>query len=377
MNDILLEEERRKVHVSRSMRGCCANMMNISIPPIRREMVEQARAYIDQLTKPPGSLGRLEEVAATLAGMTGELLPRVTPPGVLVFAADHGVTEEGVSAYPAEVTAQMVYNFANGGAAINVFSRQVRALLQVIDVGVAVLINDERVIQKKVRPGTNNFAETEAMTPSEAEQALHVGYEQAASIIEQGARTLIVGEMGIGNTTAASALLATLTDEPLERIVGKGSGIDEERLQHKRDVIRRALTLHRPDPAKPLEWIAKIGGLEIAAMAGAMLAAAERRIPILLDGFICTVAALVARQFAVNVTDYMIAGHRSQEPGHSIALRLLEKEPLLDLGMRLGEGSGAAVAFPLLISAMAMVNEMATFASAGISTANAKGEKGR
>ncbi|OKO88933.1 Nicotinate-nucleotide--dimethylbenzimidazole phosphoribosyltransferase [Geobacillus proteiniphilus] len=351
--------------------------MNISIPSICHEMVEEARAYIDQLTKPPGSLGRLEEVAAELAGMTGELLPRVTPPGVLVFAADHGVTEEGVSAYPAEVTAQMVYNFANGGAAINVFSRQIGGLLAIVDVGVAVPIADERVIQKKVRPGTNNFAETEAMTPSEAEQALHVGYEQAASIIEQGARTLIVGEMGIGNTTAASTLLATLTDEPLERIVGKGSGIREETLAHKRDVIRRALLLHRPDPAKPLEWLSKIGGLEIAAMAGAMLAAAERRIPILLDGFICTVAALVARQFAVNVTDYMIAGHRSQEPGHSIALRLLGKEPLLDLRMRLGEGSGAAVAFPLLVSATAMVNEMATFASAGVSTTDEKGEKGR
>ncbi|MED4271447.1 nicotinate-nucleotide--dimethylbenzimidazole phosphoribosyltransferase [Geobacillus stearothermophilus] len=351
--------------------------MNASIPPIRREMVEQARDYINQLTKPPGSLGRLEEVAAALAGMTGELLPRVTPPGVLVFAADHGVAEEGVSAYPAEVTAQMVYNFANGGAAINAFSRQIGALLQVIDVGVAVPIADERVIQKKVRPGTNNFAKTEAMTPSEAEQALYVGYEQAASIIEQGARTLIVGEMGIGNTTAASALLATLSEEPLERIVGKGSGIQEEMLAHKRDVIRRALLLHRPNPSKPVEWLSKIGGLEIAAMAGAMLAAAERRIPILLDGFICTVAALVARQFAGNVADYMIAGHRSEEPGHSIALRLLGKEPLLDLGLRLGEGSGAAVAFPLLVSATAMVNEMATFASAGVSTADAKGENGK
>ncbi|MFC0296565.1 nicotinate-nucleotide--dimethylbenzimidazole phosphoribosyltransferase [Geobacillus jurassicus] len=350
-------------------------MMNISIPPIRREIVEQARTYIDELTKPPGSLGRLEEVAAELAGMTGELLPRVAPPGVLVFAADHGVTEEGVSAYPAEVTAQMVHNFANGGAAINVFSRQIGALLRVVDVGVAAPIADGRIIAKKVRPGTNNFAKTEAMTPAEAEQALRIGCEQAGSIIAQGARTLIVGEMGIGNTTAASALLATLTDEPLERIVGKGSGIDEERLQHKRDVIRRALTLHRPDPAKPLEWLAKIGGLEIAAMAGAMLAAAERRIPILLDGFICTVAALVARQFAPSVVDYMIAGHRSQEPGHSIALGLLGKEPLLDLHMRLGEGSGAAVAFPLLVSAAAMVNEMATFASAGVSTTGVKGEK--
>jgi nicotinate-nucleotide--dimethylbenzimidazole phosphoribosyltransferase len=351
--------------------------MNSSIPPFCHEMVEEARAYLDQLTKPPGSLGRLEEVAVELAGMTGELHPRVTPPGVLVFAADHGIVEEGVSAYPAEVTAQMVYNFANGGAAINVFSRRIDALLEIVDVGVAVPIEDERVIVKKVRYGTGNFAKTEAMTPEEAEQALHVGYERAARIIGQGARTFIAGEMGIGNTTAASALLATLTDEPLEHIVGKGTGIAAERLVHKQEVIRQALALHRPDPAKPIEWLAKIGGLEIAAMAGAMLAAAERRTPILLDGFICTVAALVARQFAPNVTDYMIAGHRSEEPGHRIALGLLGKEPLIDLRMRLGEGSGAAVAFPLLASAAAMVSEMATFSSAGISTAEAKGEKER
>lgn len=358
-------------------RGYRVSIMHVSIPPIHREMIEQARDYINQLTKPPGSLGRLEEVAATLAGMTGELFPRVTPPGVLVFAADHGVTAEGVSAYPAEVTAQMVKNFANGGAAINVFSRQIGALLRIVDVGVAVPVMDERVIQKKVRPGTNNFTQAEAMTLQEAEQALHVGYEQAVSIIGQGARTLIAGEMGIGNTTTASALLAALTDEPLGHIVGKGTGIREETLAHKRDVIRRALLLHQPDPSKPLEWLSKIGGLEIAAMAGAMLAAAERRIPILLDGLICTVAALVARQFAANVIDYMIAGHRSQEPGHRIALRLLGKEPLLDLGMRLGEGSGAAVAFPLLLSATAMVNEMATFSSADISDRETKGGKER
>ncbi|AMX85259.1 nicotinate-nucleotide--dimethylbenzimidazole phosphoribosyltransferase [Geobacillus subterraneus] len=351
--------------------------MKIFVPAANCQIKEDACAYIDQLTKPPGSLGRLEQFAAELAGMTGNLFPEVTPPGVLVFAADHGVVVEGVSAYPAEVTAQMVYNFARGGAAINVFSRRIGALLEIVDVGVAVPIDNERVIGKKVRRGTDNFAKTEAMTPAEAEQALHVGYEQAVSIIGQGARTLIAGEMGIGNTTAASALLATLTDEPLERIVGKGTGIAAERLVHKQEVIRQALALHRPDPAKPLEWLAKIGGLEIAAMAGAMLAAAERRIPILLDGFICTVAALVARQFAPNVADYMIAGHRSEEPGHGIALGLLGKEPLIDLRMRLGEGSGAAVAFPLLAAAAAMVSEMATFSSAGVSTAEAKGEKER
>jgi nicotinate-nucleotide--dimethylbenzimidazole phosphoribosyltransferase len=207
----------------------------------------------------------------------------------------------------------------------------------------------------------------EAMSNMEAEQALIVGYEQAKEIIDKGARTLIVGEMGIGNTITASAILAAVSGKPIEQLVGRGTGISEEKLVHKADVIRRALSLHKPDPPKPIELLSKIGGLEIAAMAGAMLAAAERCVPILLDGFICTVAALIAKLFAPDVVDYMIAGHRSEEVGHQIALELLGKEPLIDLSMRLGEGSGAAVAFPLLTFATAMTKEMATFASAHIS----------
>nr|WP_066325125.1 nicotinate-nucleotide--dimethylbenzimidazole phosphoribosyltransferase [Anoxybacillus amylolyticus] len=340
--------------------------MMYNIPALNKQIGKEVSNYIDQLTKPAGSLGRLEQLAIALSEMTEAHFPVVTPPGVLVFAADHGVTKEGVSAFPQEVTAQMVLNFVNGGAAINVFSEQIGALFAVIDVGVATDIPGEGFVQEKVKYGTNNFCEQEAMTRDEAKQAVSVGYEQAKAMIHQGIRCLIVGEMGIGNTTTASALLAAISGKPVELLVGKGTGIAAEAVLHKRTVIERALALHQPDASDPIGLLSKIGGLEIAAMAGAMIAAAEARLPILLDGFICTVAALVAERLHPRVVDYMIAGHRSQEPGHRIALDLLEKEPLIDLNMRLGEGSGAAVAFPILQSAVTML-KMATFASAQVS----------
>ncbi|MCQ5363993.1 nicotinate-nucleotide--dimethylbenzimidazole phosphoribosyltransferase [Anoxybacillus salavatliensis] len=328
---------------------------------------EEVRNYIDQLTKPRGSLGRLEELAIDIAKMTGERFPSVTPPGVLVFAADHGIAKEGVSAYPQEVTAQMVLNFVRGGAAINVFSKQIGATFSVVDVGVAVDIHEERVIDEKVAYGTNNFANEQAMTKEEAERAVQAGYRQANAMIDHGIRCLIVGEMGIGNTTTASALLAAISGRNVAELVGKGTGVHDEALKRKRDVIECALAKHKPNASDAIDLLTKIGGLEIAAMAGAMIAAAERRIPILLDGFICTVAALIAERLDKRVVHYMIAGHRSQEPGHRIALELLHKEPLVDLGMRLGEGSGAAVAFPIVHMATAMLH-MATFSSANVAT---------
>lgn len=337
-----------------------------NVPSLNKQIGNEVSAYVDQLTKPAGSLGRLEQLVIELAEMTEAHFPTVTPPGVLVFAADHGVTKEGISAFPQEVTAQMVLNFVRGGAAINVFSKQIGASFAVIDVGVATDIPGEGFVNEKVKYGTNNFCEQEAMTNEEAKQALFVGHRQAKKMIENGIRCLIVGEMGIGNTTTASALLAAMSRKPVDVLVGKGTGISDEMVEHKRKVIERALALHQPDPSAPLELLSKIGGLEIAAMAGAMLAAAEERIPILLDGFICTTAALVANLFHPHVGDYMIAGHRSQEPGHRVALELLGKEPLVDLGMRLGEGSGAAVAFPLLQFATNML-KMATFTSAQVS----------
>jgi nicotinate-nucleotide--dimethylbenzimidazole phosphoribosyltransferase len=328
----------------------------------------QVRAYLDTLTKPPGSLGRLEDLAVQLAEMTGEPFPVVSPPGVIVFAADHGVTEEGVSAFPQEVTIQMVNNFLAGGAAINVLSRSIGAKLKIVDVGVAGDVKGDRLVNRKVSRGTKNFCKQDAMTRSEAIQAIEAGQQETKKMIEEdGIKCLIPGEMGIGNTTASSAVLAALTGAPVESLIGGGTGVDTEKLKHKQQVIEKALNERKPDRNDPIEILAKVGGLEMAAIAGAVSAAAARRVPVLLDGFICTTAALAAAKIHSHIAEYLIVGHRSAEPGHDVAIRALNKQPLLDLGLRLGEGSGAAVAFPILESAMKILKEMATFESAGVS----------
>jgi nicotinate-nucleotide--dimethylbenzimidazole phosphoribosyltransferase len=343
------------------------SLTDYSIPKIDKETGEAVYNYIQTLTKPPGSLGRLEELAVQLGEITGMTFPAITPPGVLVFAADHGITEEGVSAFPKEVTAQMVKNFIHGGAAINVFSRQIGAMLQIVDIGVASDIEDVGVIRKKVRYGTANFLAQDAMTRTEAELAIEIGFIQAVEMITSGAKCIILGEMGIGNTTSSSAILAALSESNIDSLVGKGTGIPEEKILHKQQIIEKSLSSRNPNPSDPIDVLSKVGGLEIAGMAGAMLAAAQNRIPILVDGFISTVAAVVAKSICNEVANYMIVGHRSVEPGHELALKLLGKKPILDLGMRLGEGSGAAIAFPILQSATLMVKEMATFSSAGVS----------
>lgn len=344
--------------------------MNISetIQPVNKQNGQKVAEYIDTLTKPLGSLGRLEEIAIQLAEITGEAFPTVTPPGVIVFAGDHGVVQEGVSAYPQEVTSQMVMNFVYGGAGINVFSRQIGAKFEIVDVGVASDLNQESVVNKKVRYGTRNFCVEDAMTRAEAEQAIAVGYERAEAMIKnQGIKCLIVGEMGIGNTTPSSAILAVLSGKDITELVGGGTGLASEQISHKQAVIKRGIEARKPDRNDPIDVLAKLGGLEIAAMTGAMLAAAANRIPILVDGFICTVSAILAKEISSDAGGYMIMGHRSFEVGHETAINLLGKKPLLDLGFRLGEGTGAAVAYPILQSAVLMLKEMATFSSAGIS----------
>ncbi|GHC28786.1 nicotinate-nucleotide--dimethylbenzimidazole phosphoribosyltransferase [Aidingimonas halophila] len=341
------------------------------LPSLDRAAAERAARRLDNLTKPPGSLGRLERLAIDLAAIQGEALPRVTPPKILVFAADHGVAVEGVSAFPQSVTAQMVANFVTGGAAVNVFARQHGAGLEVIDVGVATplspeLIGHPQLVDDKVRPGTANMVKTDAMSPEETEQAIGVGFRAAEQAVASGYRSLIVGEMGIANTTASSALLAVLHDVSLESVVGIGTGIDDTCLAHKRSVIRRAIDARCVDSSDPLGALVALGGLEIAAMVGAFLGGAAHRLPLLVDGFIATVAALVACRLCPSLRDYLIFGHHSSEPGHGAALAALNAHPLLDLEMRLGEGSGAALAFPLLDSACRMLSEMATFSDAGI-----------
>lgn len=335
-----------------------------------KEAGKKAAAYIDTLTKPPGSLGRLEELAILLAEITSETFPSVTPPGVLVFAGDHGIVEEGVSAFPQEVTGQMILNFLNGGAAINVFSRQIGALFNIIDVGSVSDIPSDSLIHRKVRKGTRNFLKEDAMSKSEAEEALLCGYEEAEKMIHQGIKCLIPGEMGIGNTTSSSAILAVLSGKEIESLVGKGTGIQSEQMIHKQNIVKMAIKARNPDRNDPLDILAKLGGFEIAGMAGAMLAAAAYKIPILVDGFISTTAALIAQKIEPNASDYMIVGHQSAELGHALAVKELGKAPILDLNLRLGEGSGAALAFPILQAASLMIAEMATFENAGISGKN-------
>ncbi|QEM82306.1 nicotinate-nucleotide--dimethylbenzimidazole phosphoribosyltransferase [Halomonas binhaiensis] len=346
------------------------------IQPADASARERAQARLDMLTKPPGSLGRLEHLVADLAAISGEGLPRVDPPAVLVFAADHGVAEEGVSAFPQAVTAQMVTNFANGGAAINVFARQVGARLEVIDVGVATPYEmrpgEDRgaVVVDRVRAGSGNIAREDAMTREQALAALMVGSRAVDRAREAGCRCLILGEMGIANTTSSSALLAAFTGVAPEQVVGRGTGIDDAGLKHKCDVIATALGRGTcADDA--LATLARLGGLEIAAMVGAFLAGAAARLPVLVDGFIATVAALTACRLCPAVRDYLIFGHLSQEAGHGHALSAVGGNPLLQLDLRLGEGSGAALAYPLLDAACRMLAEMATFDDAGV----AKGDE--
>ncbi|SDZ76396.1 nicotinate-nucleotide--dimethylbenzimidazole phosphoribosyltransferase [Thalassobacillus cyri] len=337
-----------------------------SIEPVSQEKISKTTLYLDTLTKPPGSLGKLEDIAIQLAGITNQEAPQVSPPGILVFAADHGIVEEGVSAFPQEVTVQMIRNFLDGGAAINVFARQIGAELQVVDVGAADEVEDKRLVSKKIAAGTRNFLKTDAMTEEQMEAAVLAGTESAEAMIARGIKCLILGEMGIGNTTAASALVSVLAGCSVDQAVGYGTGISNEVKQHKRNVIEEAVKRRNPDNSAPLDVLKKLGGYEIAAITGAILAAAKVKIPVILDGFICTSGAIVASRLNEHVKDYLFAGHVSQEQGHQFALEDIGLEPLLELGLKLGEGTGAALAFPMLEAAVRMRNEMATFDKAGV-----------
>ena len=339
-----------------------------SIPPLDEAARQAARERQRQLTKPPGSLGRLEALSTALAAMQATPRPRVRHKAVLIMAGDHGVTQAGVSAYPSEVTAQMVHNFVRGGAAIAVLARQMGARLRVVDVGVAApLPPHPQVYARKVRPGTANMLQGPAMTPAEAQAALAVGAEVVELEHAAGLDVLVLGDMGIGNTTPAAALAAVFTGHPPRALVGRGTGLDDAGLARKIAVVEQALARHRPRADAPLEALAAVGGLEIAALAGAMLAAAARRVPVVVDGYIVTAAALVAAAFRPAVRHYLIAGHRSAEPGHARMLEALALTPLLNLDLRLGEGSGAALALPLVEAAARLLNEMSTFAEAGVS----------
>ncbi|ADD27015.1 nicotinate-nucleotide--dimethylbenzimidazole phosphoribosyltransferase [Meiothermus ruber] len=343
-------------------------MLHFKIQPIAQEWLAQARAHQDQLTKPPGSLGYLEELGVRLAAIQQTLRPTLGKGAVIVCAADHGVTAEGVSAYPSEVTAQMLLNFRAGGAAINQIARAADAQVYVLDVG----INSPTPSPERVRSGTGNIAREAAMTRAEAEQAIQVGAEAARRAIAEGATILAAGDMGIGNTTAAAALTAALLGLEARAVTGRGTGVDAARYQNKVQVVATALRraqarLGELTKAGPLEVLAELGGLEIAAVAGVFLAGAEAGLPLVTDGFPVTAGALLACRINPNVRDYLFAGHRSLEPGHSRQLEALGLRPVLELDMRLGEGTGAVLSFPILRAAASVMAGMATFAQAGVS----------
>jgi len=346
------------------------------IDPLDDDAMATARHRLDRLTKPPGSLGRLEELVITLAGITGRPDAPIARRHVVVAAADHGVASQGVSAYPSAVTAQMVSNFVAGGAAVNVLAEAVGASVTVVDVGMASPIRRAgragrrggRLVRARIRNGTDDITMGPAMRRSEALRAIAIGIHVVDDLLEEGGLdVLAVGEMGIGNTTAASALTAAMTGEPVGRVTGRGTGVDDEALARKIDAIERALAVNRPDPADPLGVLAAVGGLEIAALVGLLLGAAANRVPIVLDGFITGAAALVGAALQPALAPRLIASHRSPEPGHGIALGRLGLRPYLELDMRLGEGSGALVVIGLVVAACRIRDEMATFDSAAIS----------
>lgn len=327
-----------------------------------------ALARQGQLTKPPGSLGKLEAIAVQLAALQGAEKPQMERVQISIFAADHGVAAESVSAFPQAVTAEMVKNFARGGAAISVLAKHLNATLEVINLGTVFPVGSfAKVRDEQIAPGTANFAQCPAMTEPQLAAALQAGRAAVLRAKQDGAQLFIGGEMGIANTTSASAIACALLQESPQLLAGPGTGLDSKGVAHKAAVIQRALDLHRANLAQPLDMLRHVGGFEIAALTGAYLAAAQNGMPALVDGFISSVAALAAVRIQPDVRDWLMFAHTSAEPGHQRVLGALDAQPLLQLGMRLGEGSGAATAVPLLQLACALHNNMATFAEAGVS----------
>ncbi len=347
-------------------------MIFIQIPPLDRQLEAALLHKINQKTKPQGALGDLEKIALQVGLIQITLIPQLSKPTMLVFAGDHGIVESGVSSYPQAVTAQMVHNFLAGGAAINVFARQHGMTLKVVDSGVNHDFSGvQDLIHAKVAHGTNSFLTEPAMTLAQCEHAMHKGAEIALAEIAQGCNVMGFGEMGIGNTSAASCLMSVLCGLPIEACVGRGTGLDDEGVKRKADVLRSAVDRHALHDATPMQVLAAFGGFEIAMMAGAMLGAAQQRVVLLVDGFIATSALLAAAKLQPNILQYCVFSHCSDESGHARMLQHLEAKPLLNLGLRLGEGTGAALALPLLQAAVNFLNEMASFESAGVSEKHA------
>jgi nicotinate-nucleotide--dimethylbenzimidazole phosphoribosyltransferase len=342
--------------------------INFSIPPIGTNLLPSVQQKINQKTKPLGALGRLEEIALQICQIQQTLTPTLSHPHLLVFAGDHGIAHEGVSAYPQEVTWQMVMNFLSGGAAINVFCKQNRIELKVVDAGVNhdFPLDAKGLIHNKIQKGTANFAKESAMSIQQAEACIASASTIVKAIAQLGCNVIGFGEMGIANTSSAAMLMSALCNLPIEKCVGRGTGLSDKALQHKIDVLSKAL-VNRGRSQSPMKIVALYGGFEIAQMAGAIMQAAECRMIILIDGFIATTAYSVAQAIEPSIKEYCIFCHQSQEQGHQLLLDYLKVKPLLNLNMRLGEGTGVAVAYPIIQSAVLFLNEMASFESAGVS----------
>jgi len=341
------------------------------LKPLDKGAMAEARSRQDQLTKPQGSLGRLEELSIKLAGIQGKPIPQIRHKAIITMAGDHGVVAEGVGNWPQEVTAQMVYNFLRGGAGINVLARHAGARVVVVDMGVAAELEPHpQLVSRKVARGTRNICLGPAMTLEQAMTSIESGIEVVRAEVAKGLDIVGTGDMGIGNTTASSAICAAMTGEPAAKVTGRGTGISDEQLAHKIEVVKRALEVNRPDPKKPVEVLAKVGGFEIGGLVGVMLAVAAYRIPVVIDGFISGAAALIATALAPRLREFLIPAHVSAERGHKLLLKHLGLKPLLDLGMRLGEGTGAALGIFLAEAAARILAEMSTFTEAGVSERN-------
>jgi nicotinate-nucleotide--dimethylbenzimidazole phosphoribosyltransferase len=343
------------------------------IESVKTEFAEKAQKRLDNLTKPRGSLGRLEEFARRLVAITENEMPVLDKKVIFTFAGDHGVAEEGVSAYPSEVTRQMVFNFLRGGAGINVLAKHAGAEVVVIDIGVKGDFGqiDGLISEKKVS-GTKNIRKGPAMTRGEAESCIEVGINLAEEYAKKGHKLFGTGEMGIGNTTPSSAIAAVLTGRPVSEVSGKGTGIDEDTLMHKIQVIEDAIRINSPNPSDPLDVLSKVGGAEIGGIAGLIIGAAAQKVPVVVDGFISTAGALIAYCLEPKTKDYMFAAHNSVERGHRAILEKIGLDPILDLHLRLGEGTGAALAMLMIEAGLKIYKEMATFGEAGVSTETEK-----
>jgi nicotinate-nucleotide--dimethylbenzimidazole phosphoribosyltransferase len=338
------------------------------VQPINQELYETAQRRLDNLTKPPGSLGRLEEFAKRLVAITGDIMPALDHKIIFTFAGDHGVAVEGVSAYPSEVTQQMVLNFLQGGAGINVLARHAGADVVVIDIGVNHDFPAMKgLVLKKVMHGAMNIRKGPAMTREEAVQCIEVGVDLAAEFTEKSYQLFGTGEMGIGNTTPSSAIAAVLTGRPVSEVTGRGTGINDDALRNKIAVIENAIAINKPDPSDPIDVLSKVGGAEIGGIAGLIIGAAAKRVPVVIDGFISTAGALIAYCLEPKTKEYMFAAHNSVERGHKAMLETIGLQPILDLDLRLGEGTGAALAMLMIEAGIRIYREMATFSEAGVS----------